>query len=602
MKKIRIIRRIISFALAAAVIFAMNGCSEERSERIAGHDYAECTESAVPADCDGTETEGEQEEAPAYISETGVELDFIPDLTTLRAETAAEEIPEHDCSYINYISSEPNCTEEGERVYECEICGKKLTETVPVKGHSYYLGVCTGCGKAEKETAKGTYAAEENEHKHSFTSETIKAAECCNNGLIKYSCSCGAWYEETISAAGHSFKQGKCTKCGEAESKKTSCEVHLFVTKYNKQPGCTESGRDVIVCINCGLEKDKNIPAKGHDFKNGVCTGCGAEEQGSAKEQTHTHSYNGQVTKEASCTQPGEKTYSCACGAYYTESIKASGHSFSNGKCTRCGAADSSVKTEKPAEHSHVWNGGTVTKEPTCCEYGIKTYSCGICGASKAETLALKDHCCSKSECCMYCGTKTHNHLDACGNYAEGVWTSEQVQGKTCSQDGIIRYTCIYCGMTGTSVEQAEHEIGDDGACIWCGYTNEDQWTRYGRQLANSGASGRQLCDSIAAYVASTGYGDCISFGSMCGLCADGAGIGWEWRSVAMVNCDGLGPDSGLHDPNTFDTGFCPYCGLGNNHHWVRLYPGDGCWYEYDCYAGDGWCVRGACTPRYGTR
>ena len=43
---------------------------------------------------------------------------------------------------------------------------------------------------------------------------------------------------------------------------------------------------------------------------------------------THTHSYTSKVTKAATCTTVGTKTYTCSCGDSYTETIKATGHKF----------------------------------------------------------------------------------------------------------------------------------------------------------------------------------------------------------------------------------------------------------------------------------
>ena len=57
-----------------------------------------------------------------------------------------------------------------------------------------------------------------------------------------------------------------------------------------------------------------------------------------------THSYTANVTKAATCTEEGVKTYSCVCGESYTEAIPATGHSFnmkvtSAATCTTCGNA-----------------------------------------------------------------------------------------------------------------------------------------------------------------------------------------------------------------------------------------------------------------------
>lgn len=63
----------------------------------------------------------------------------------------------------------------------------------------------------------------------------------------------------------------------------------------------------------------------------------------------HTHTWDaGVVTKEATCTEAGVKTYTCSCGATYTEDIPAKGHNYNNGVCSNCGDKQPEVKaTEK---------------------------------------------------------------------------------------------------------------------------------------------------------------------------------------------------------------------------------------------------------------
>ncbi len=45
-----------------------------------------------------------------------------------------------------------------------------------------------------------------------------------------------------------------------------------------------------------------------------------------------------------------------------------------------------------PPAHTHTWNAGVVTKEPTCTEAGVKTYTCTTCGATKTEAIAALGH------------------------------------------------------------------------------------------------------------------------------------------------------------------------------------------------------------------
>lgn len=63
----------------------------------------------------------------------------------------------------------------------------------------------------------------------------------------------------------------------------------------------------------------------------------------------HTHTWDaGVVTKETTCTEAGVKTFTCSCGATYTEDIPAKGHNYNNGVCSNCGDKQPEVKaTEK---------------------------------------------------------------------------------------------------------------------------------------------------------------------------------------------------------------------------------------------------------------
>ncbi len=48
--------------------------------------------------------------------------------------------------------------------------------------------------------------------------------------------------------------------------------------------------------------------------------------------EPHTHSYTEAISKEATCTETGEKTFACDCSDAYTEEIPATGHQYSEYK------------------------------------------------------------------------------------------------------------------------------------------------------------------------------------------------------------------------------------------------------------------------------
>ncbi|MEE0531949.1 MAG: Ig-like domain-containing protein [Anaerostipes hadrus] len=157
----------------------------------------------------------------------------------------------------------------------------------------------------------------------------------------------------------------------------------------------------------------------------------------------HTHQWNeGQVSREPSCTEVGEKEYICkTCGEKKTEEIVAKGHEWSSeytvdkkATCTEkgtesihckvCGAIKEGSEKEISAT-GHQWDKGKVTKEPDCTKAGEKEYTCETCGAKKTEEIAAKGHEWSneytvdKKATCTEKGEESI-HCKVCGEIKEG--------------------------------------------------------------------------------------------------------------------------------------------------------------------------------------
>lgn len=78
-------------------------------------------------------------------------------------------------------------------------------------------------------------------------------------------------------------------------------------------------------------------------------------------------------------------------------------------------------KAETGCASGHTYDKGIITKQPTCIENGVKTYTCTKCGNKKIETVKALGHA-----------------------WDDGVITKEP----TDTESGVKTYTCTRCGET----------------------------------------------------------------------------------------------------------------------------------------------------------
>ena len=364
------------------------------------------------------------------------------------------------------IITEATCTEEGEKKFTCSICGDEKTEKVSATGHQHteirnkkeatcketgYSGD-TWCKDCRKKILSGQTIAKTENHSWDAGKVTTKAT-CTEEGEKTFTCSiCGDEKTEKISATGHQHTEIR-------NKKEATCKE----TGYSGDTWCKDCGKKIL--------------------------------SGQTIAKTENHSWDaGKVTTKATCTEEGEKTFTCSiCGDEKTEKVSATGHQHTeirNKKeatckeegysgdtwCKDCGkkilSGQAIAKTE-----DHSWNQGEITKEPTCKEEGEKTFTCSICGNTKTEKVSTTDHqhmeirnqknpTCKEAgysgdTYCADCGVKifsgqtiakTKNH-----NWDGGVITTEP----TCTERGEKTFTCTICGNTNTKkVNATGHSYG----------------------------------------------------------------------------------------------------------------------------------------------
>ncbi|MCM1237342.1 MAG: hypothetical protein NC489_45330, partial [Ruminococcus flavefaciens] len=237
--------------------------------------------------------------------------------------------------------------------------------------------------------------------------------------------------------------------------------VHDYVEVITKKPTCTEEGEKTYTC-DCGDSYMEKIPATGHSFVEGECEHCGEKDP-----DYHKHSYTEAITKQPTCTEKGIKTFTCKCGDTYTEEIPAKGHDYGDDdKCTDCG--------ELKPDHEHSYT-ETIIKAATCTESGSKKKTC-ICGDEQTETISALGHdysstyttdkvatCTaegSKSKHCSRCDAKID--VTVIPMTAHSYNSGTVTKAATCTEEGEKTYTCSVCKDAKTEIISAlGHDYAD---------------------------------------------------------------------------------------------------------------------------------------------
>lgn len=195
------------------------------------------------------------------------------------------------------------------------------------------------------------------------------------------------------------------------------CKNHWDTGKVTKKSTCTEPGEKTFTCSICRqTTKKESVPATGHNYASAWTTDIAATCEKTGTESRHCQNEN--------CTATTEQ-----------RSIAALGHNWKdNGDetaiCTRNGCK---------ATHTHAWDSGTITTEPTCTALGERTYHCtyeenGICTATKTEAVKKLGH--------RYILTKRDK--------------------PTCESDGILYGKCSRCSKTITQQDTKNPALGHD--------------------------------------------------------------------------------------------------------------------------------------------
>lgn len=413
----------------------------------------------------------------------------------------------------------PTCTEKGstEGRY-CSVCHEilKSAETVDALGHGEVVdnaipATCTNsgltagkhCGRCDEViVAQETISALGHDEK---TVASI-APTCTESGRTegKYCARCNETLveQESVSALGHTEvvnagQSATCTENGYTEGKYCSlCNVVLLESEIIVPTGHTVAIDEAVksTCQQTGLTEGAH------------CLICGEilVEQEETTMAEHIESSSLEENRiDPSCTESGQCDIVIYCSVCLNElerttiQLEATGHSeveiaAKAPTCTELGATAGSVcrvcdiyivVPELIDALGHSWNDGTMIKEPTCTENGLKLFEC-VCGETMTQDVAASGH-------------------------TDGETVRENVQSATCTENGSYDNVicCSVCGeeiFRQTVIEYAHgHNLVQHGAkeptatevgwdayeeCTNCDYTTYEEIPAKGSDVEWGGA------------------------------------------------------------------------------------------------------------------
>ena len=272
------------------------------------------------------------------------------------------------------------------------------------------------------------------------------------------------WYiTKSASCTENGSKKRTCSVCGKTETQTIAKVAHKVVTDKAIAATCTSNGKtEGSHCSVCGavIKSQTIIKATGHKYGNWV------------------------ITKSASCKEDGSKKRTCSvCGKTETQTISKTQHTVVTDKaipatCTTDGKTEGShcsvcgevIKAQTLIKATgHKYDDGKITKQPTCTETGVKTYTCSECGATKTETIKANGHTevidKAVPATCTTDGKTEGSHCSVCGEVIKaqtvikatghnfGSWST--TKAATCTESGTQTRKCAACGKTETKTISA---------------------------------------------------------------------------------------------------------------------------------------------------
>lgn len=439
------------------------------------------------------------------------------------------------CGYTREVTHTLNdqniCTECGYEVtcdhkYDdcldttCNLCG--ATRVAP--GHKGGTATCTAyaicevCGKTYGDKAAHT--------------PNIPEATCDSNKV------CTVCHRTLATATGHNYTNvvteptctergyttSTCSKCGKVVvGTYVSAKGHTLVDIAGKAATCTTDGKtDGKQCSVCGTWTvlQTTIAAKGHSYKDGVCTVCSKEKP------VCSHVYDDDC--DTTCNVEGCGEVRVAPHYYGENYVTSSDMSSMHWKeCSKC-KAKTAISGHTYGSYESTEGGATHWRTCSACGYKNEAnhqfseaytsdgsghwHVCAICKAKSTVGEHSYEHDCSTN--CSTCNYKRN---------VEHTWSS------TYKTDGTYHwYECQNEKCDAVS-SKAAHSFGDyknDATNHWrecstCHYKSTEEHNVSTSWTSDGGTTHYQLCSVCGAHVNAEGHSYKYTCSTKCSVCGN---------------------------------------------------------------------------------
>lgn len=188
------------------------------------------------------------------------------------------------------VTTEPSCTKEGIKTFECSICNKTKIQAINALGHNYSSDWTIDKKATRTESGSKSHHCTRCDEKtgvtvisklsHDFDNGVITTSPTCTKSGVKtYTCKdCKTTKIEVVKALGHDYsnewtidKKATCTESGSKSHHCTRCDStvdetvipklsHDWILTSTVNPTRDHEGKKVYTCNLCKETKEESIP------------------------------------------------------------------------------------------------------------------------------------------------------------------------------------------------------------------------------------------------------------------------------------------------------------------------------------------------------